>query len=409
MPLAIAELSPPLKGLSRHFGGAVVMKRTIFACVCALGQLGLLWVSSPAEASVFDYESRIKANQRIIQQEPGSANAEEAYLEWGDLASEAALARYSEAASAYEGLLQHFPESKFTREVTFYLAYVNHYYLYDYKKALLYYGLILKKYRDLKFTRPDYYKNVAFISLTIEDIRRSAASIVQLIQTAEEFDRISTTGTKGQIISAADNLARLYRNEKNYDKAIGLYTRIVENAEDADFIQDAMFNIGDIFLTSIPEFRREYYNSTINVQEDVNASLGRGISAMRGLVDRFPRGRRAARALLEIAKAYMNVSVEKISEGSAEVGHYIMGDFPRAEETLKTAINDYPNSEIRDEALFRLGQVYESEQIDGYNKRTYGMRRFKEAVAVYQQLVREYPGSAYTDRAKERISAIGTR
>ena len=66
-----------------------------------------------------------------------------------------------------------------------------------------------------------------------------------------------------------------------------------------------------------------------------------------------------------------------------------------AQSRLKEIIDKYPNFSLRDEVLFRLATTYQLEEEPD------------EAAKYYQDLLRNFPNSEYTDKAKEQLSIIG--
>ncbi len=66
-----------------------------------------------------------------------------------------------------------------------------------------------------------------------------------------------------------------------------------------------------------------------------------------------------------------------------------------AQSRLKEIIDKYPNFSMRDEVLFRLATTYQLEEEPD------------EAAKYYQELLRNFPNSDYTEKAREQLSIIG--
>ena len=66
-----------------------------------------------------------------------------------------------------------------------------------------------------------------------------------------------------------------------------------------------------------------------------------------------------------------------------------------AQSRLKEIIDKYPNFSLRDEVLFRLATTYQLEEEPD------------EAAKYYQDLLRNFPNSDYTEKAREQLSIIG--
>jgi outer membrane protein assembly factor BamD len=71
------------------------------------------------------------------------------------------------------------------------------------------------------------------------------------------------------------------------------------------------------------------------------------------------------------------------------------GGLKGSQDRLKEIVEKYPNFCLMDEVLFRYGTTFQEEEEPD------------EAAKYYQQLVRDYPNSEFTDKAKEQLNVIG--
>jgi outer membrane protein assembly factor BamD len=71
------------------------------------------------------------------------------------------------------------------------------------------------------------------------------------------------------------------------------------------------------------------------------------------------------------------------------------GGLKGSQSRLKEIIDKYPNFSLRDEVLFRLATTFQQEEEPD------------EAAKYYQDLLRNFPNSDYSDKAKEQLSIIG--
>ena len=71
------------------------------------------------------------------------------------------------------------------------------------------------------------------------------------------------------------------------------------------------------------------------------------------------------------------------------------GGLKGAQSRYKEVIDKYPNFSFRDEVLFKLAYTYQQEEEPD------------EAAKYYQDMLRNFPNSAYAEKAKEQLSIIG--
>ncbi len=146
-----------------------------------------------------------------------------------------------------------------------------------------------------------------------------------------------------------DEAIKLF-NAFQFDKAKAIFEALVKE-ENNPRIAEVFYYLAR--LTTNPDSSIQYY---------------------RTIVNKYPHSRYAEVAHLEIAKIFIGRQ-----------------DFKNALVTLNQLSKDYPNSEIKDEALFWTGVVF----IEMGNK--------ESGYKTLQELISAYPKSIWTNRAKNLI------
>lgn len=103
---------------------------------------------------------------------------------------------------------------------------------------------------------------------------------------------------------------------------------------------------------------------------------------------------------IPIAEQRLREVQEVLAHGAFEVGrfYFLQGADRAAQPRLKELADRYPNYSQADTALFLLARSLE---------RLGGAEKSSEAAPYYSRIVRDYPLSAHTEEAKERLTALG--
>jgi outer membrane protein assembly factor BamD len=91
--------------------------------------------------------------------------------------------------------------------------------------------------------------------------------------------------------------------------------------------------------------------------------------------------------------AMHNLQIARFYYDARYKGH--KGGLKGSQSRLKEIVEKYPNFSLTDEVLFRLATTFQQEEEPD------------EAAKYYQNLLRNYPNSAYSDKAREQLSIIG--
>jgi len=102
-------------------------------------------------------------------------------------------------------------------------------------------------------------------------------------------------------------------------------------------------------------------------------------------------------ALAPKAEQHLREVQEVLAEGDFRIGYYyyVKEDKKAAESRLRTIVNRYPLYSKADQALWMLGNIWQSTE------------KKEIAAPYYQRLVRNYPLSPLVPNAKNRLKALG--
>jgi outer membrane protein assembly factor BamD len=202
-------------------------------------------------------------------------------------------------------------------------------------------------------------------------------------------------------------------SKKYYPQARTNFQKIVERHPQSQYAPRARFLIGEAFyregqfdkaikefegfmsfyprheISDLVQFRlaMSYYDQMKPVEQDQEITR-KAMGAFRVLVREYPESRYAADALAKIdicrgrlAQKELWVAAYYINQGNPSAGR----------QRLEKVIQDYPRTLVTPEALFRLGEVYQS---DG---------RTEDAQRMFRQVAEEYPYTDWGKRAAQRL------
>jgi outer membrane protein assembly factor BamD len=119
---------------------------------------------------------------------------------------------------------------------------------------------------------------------------------------------------------------------------------------------------------------------------------------LKALLQQYPQTK-----LRPIVEANLIETQESLAMHGYQIGNFYLdaryhghkGGLKGAQSRFKEVLDKYPNFSLRDGVLFKLAYTYQQEEEPD------------EAAKYYQDLLRNYPNSEYTDKAKEQLSIIG--
>jgi len=205
-----------------------------------------------------------------------------------------------------------------------------------------------------------------------------------------------------------------------------LFSTIINTYPDSPFLPLAKLAIADSFYlegttSSLIQAAQGYLDwltffPTDPLADDAMLKVAEAEMRQMGLSDRdVTHARKAEQRLKTLLQQYPQTSLRPIVEDrlretqeslamhSYQVGNFYLeprykrgkGGLKGAQSRFKEVIEKYPNFSLRDEVLFKLAYTYQQEEEPD------------EAAKYYQDMLRNFPNSNYAEQAKEQLSIIG--
>jgi outer membrane protein assembly factor BamD len=205
-----------------------------------------------------------------------------------------------------------------------------------------------------------------------------------------------------------------------------LFSTIINTYPDSAFLPLAKLAIADSFYlegttASLIQAAQAYLDwltffPTDPLADDAMLKVAESEMRQMGLSDRdITHARKAEQRLKSLLQQYPQTTLRPIVEDrlreaqeslamhSYQVGNFYLeprykrgkGGLKGAQSRFKEVIDKYPNFSLRDGVLFKLAYTYQQEEEPD------------EAAKYYQELLRNFPNSDYADKAKEQLSIIG--
>ncbi len=213
----------------------------------------------------------------------------------------------------------------------------------------------------------------------------------------------------------------------NHETGRLLFSTIINTYPDSGFLPLAKLAIADSFYlegttASLIQAAQGYLDwltffPTDPLADDAMLKVAEAEMRQMGLSDRdISHARKAEQRLKSLLQQYPQTNLRPIVEDrlretqeslamhSYQVGIFYLeprykrgkGGLKGAQSRFKEVIDKYPNFSLRDGVLFRLAYTYQQEEEPD------------EAAKYYQDLLRNFPNSDYAEKAKEQLSIIGT-
>ena len=189
-----------------------------------------------------------------------------------------------------------------------------------------------------------------------------AAAMAQRLQ--REFP------TSGFVDDALLQLAEVARQGGNLQRAIGIFTRLV-NMKDSQLRGEAQFGVAQCY--------EQMANAMAEAGNEGGAAqlYDRAFQEYKRVFDGFPDSGRVGEAVSNMANYY-----------------YRQKDYARAIDTFETVLSNYPDARFLDVILFNYGRCL------------YRMNRRQEARQRFDQLIQDYPESQLATDAKKIADAL---
>lgn len=274
-----------------------------------------------------------------------------------------------------------------------------------------------------------------------EQMSGNAQALFQVAQTAENNGNLSRAIKAYRAIvrkhpkdalaaGAAYRFAQLQEKTGDYLKAAGAYRVLVEQypkSPNFDQAIEAQFRIGEMYLKG----RKIKFLGI-----PMKASMDRAIEIFAGIVRSAPYGRYTARAQFDIGlatekqgnaeaavTAYQAVVEKFPNDPIAADAQYQIGYIwfkttrvgvkdPKAAANAKIGFQDflfrYPKSEKAAQARDNLRQIDQKQATNSFEIAKFydKQKNYRAAVIYYNDVIRQEPGSAASDRAKRRVEAL---
>ncbi len=235
----------------------------------------------------------------------------------------------------------------------------------------------------LKIKAQDKYRQALIVC---EDVMHEAGKLggtlleqtyVQLWQVYFEMDNIALAAamcqrlqrefpSSGFVDDALLQLGEVARKEKDYQRAIGVFSRLV-NMQTSQLRGEAQFGIAECYDEMADA-------AATNAQAQIR---DRAFQEYKKVFDQFPESGRVGEAVAKMANYY-----------------YLQKDYSRAIDTFETVLGDYPDAKFLDVILFNYGRCL------------YRMDRKAQARRRFDQLIGDYPESPLATDAKKVSEAL---
>lgn len=172
-------------------------------------------------------------------------------------------------------------------------------------------------------------------------------------------------------------LAEVARKQGNLNRAIGVYTRLV-NIQSSQLRGEAQFGIAECYELMADAQVAAAQNQNPNaVNAAANQLYDRSFQEFKKVFDQFPESGRVGEAVARMANYY-----------------YRQKDYSRAIDTFETVLANHPDAKFLDVILFNYGRCL------------YRMNRRAEARQRFDQLIGDYPESPLATDAKKISEAL---
>jgi len=170
----------------------------------------------------------------------------------------------------------------------------------------------------------------------------------------------------GFVDDALLQLADVARKQKNYNRAIGIYARLV-NMQTSQLRGDAQFGIAECYDEMAAEAPEQQGNQLYD----------RAFQEYKKVFDQYPDSGRVGEAVARMASYY-----------------YRQKDYTRAIDTFETVLASHPDARFLDVILFNYGRCL------------YRLNRKEDARRRFDQLISDYPESPLAVDAKKISEAL---
>ena len=294
-------------------------------------------------------QSRLEKAQKIfielIQKFPEHQLAEEARFKIGEIAFQ--RQQYEDCSGYFKDYIGRYPQSTHQAEAYFYMG-ESAYYLEDFLTAVTYYAEAEELAYDHKLAL------MAKVSLGWSYLKLEKLKLAQ-----QYFDQAYSYAREKGILSDDVLLGRasLYSAMEEYQEALKSYAEMIEKFPNSKKLSDAYLGQANIY------YLREDY--------------GNAIDSYQSIISRF-----AAQ------KDYVDI-LEKAHFGLAW-SYLKRGNIDESIKNFELIKNTTTNKTVKISALTQIGDAYQD------------VGQLDKAVEIYDEILRDYPESPYTDYVQYR-------
>lgn len=240
----------------------------------------------------------------------------------------------------------------------------------------------------------------------------------------DKYEELTGTVAPGRDRVLFEEAAKEVR-KSNYETGRLLFNTIITTYPDSTYLPMAKLAIADSFYlegltSSLIQAAAAYQDwltffPTHPLADDVMLKIAESDMRQMGLPDRQTTNARKAEQRLKVllqqfpetplrdaAEQRLKEVQENLAMHNLQVARFYIsrhqhgnGGLKGGQSRLREIMEKYPHFSYMDEVLYNLGNLYvEEEEPD-------------EAAKYYQQLVRDWPNSEYSERAKDQLAKIG--
>jgi TolA-binding protein len=235
-----------------------------------------------------------------------------------------------------------------------------------YSAALEAYGKLISEYPKTEFAANSLYR-IAYIQFNVFfDPVKSLDALHQIEKTYGNFAPI--------LIEASALMGKVYVAQGNLDKAAEKYQWLNDSRNaSADTHERANFALAEIyfFVGNFKDARQLKTITKNHATQTTNDALALLIFIQENQQDENVLKKYSAAMLLKRQR-----------------------QFDKAVEVFETVVKANPKSEIVEEILINIGDIYSM------------MNRFTDAIAVYEKLKNDFPESIMSDKSQMKIAAV---
>ncbi len=161
---------------------------------------------------------------------------------------------------------------------------------------------------------------------------------------------------------------------ENYEEAAASYTAFSKEHPRDERLGEVLYFMG-----------MSYYKQMLSKDRDQTATVN-ALNSFTRLVTEFPSDKRVEEAGLLLKRCR-----NRLAEHEVYVGRFYLrtGNYQAAVNRLRGILEEFPNYDYRDEALFYLGSAYLK------------LQQKKEAVETFNALFDQFPSSQYISEAQK--------